>query len=1020
MSAPADAVAAADDLGGGDDLAMGSLATQGMRQSLEVETGTDDMIDTADSADDSGGAASPMAASGDVGDEPFEIVDFTTVSPFEKLVAKLEALLREWGLFGFSELSDALTTASGAVEYKGKMLTLSVVFGSPPGSLPVPPPEAEHFPRAMIGYMDPSDDFAYRVPDITRWFGTKDFAVLEPDDAVKDYAFAAELLSALTVAMDYAACTLPHFVPVDGSAKSAYIGYMAHGSAVLRMESSAVATVPPAAQHLDGLLAAFGALFAQRHLPPNVPRPPRPPGAAGDDASAPLVSIQYTFVRGPEWVAWRAKRAVAPGAAVPGRCGWGDGAPSLQLWGPGTDPLLGVYLFTTWPQFPHDTFVDSERYSDLQPRAAPMWTLRLERARESDGGLTAALHGALLTFRDAQTVLTLAELLPPPPPAIAAARRTPKPLINRIVAMAGASSSQLVSPSTVPSQIELGSLMRTLFQHRPNVAPQSPDPPLPPPLEALCGTGTFKAAPRGSLVADLAGAVLDYGVKGVAMVWEAFAAELRRAWEADEPLPGMPRLPALPSFCRHDVFSTPQAAAAAARGHVQVSLFPPNLHIETRASVLAQKTEMVAIAILTRKFYAHLADTAGIEYEVPVEYSVEGNASAAALDAGARDSADSDGDGFFDASDTPMPAVRRGALWPMEPRRELLHAAPGSGDAAIYVPLAPVHNFMTEDLMEELEELLFQLGTSPKAADQRAEMQSASLYADMCGFKAANPGAVVEDFVRWHSPRDFDEESRSLSVRFAGDAGDNLWLRLWDKAQPAPMWEQEPLFDCEKQAEHALAFLEHLSPALLVQLLLPCLWARAAEALFADARLAQLSYVSAAATTFAAVVKKCRKLFRKLDAVNAQAFEARAAYTANSGGSRSMRPGLMARAAELNAQGAVLEAQALAFLAAFSQLEADVALAASLLYKMGDADGMAALLDDVLVAEVGLVPTALRDPVLAVFEDNGAKAVAATREFIIRQRKALPWEGGLALGQRMYVALSGDAFRVATVQAHAE
>ncbi len=36
-------------------------------------------------------------------------------------------------------------------------------------------------------------------------------------------------------------------------------------------------------------------------------------------------------------------------------------------------------------------------------------------------------------------------------------------------------------------------------------------------------------------------------------------------------------------------------------------------------------------------------------------------------------------------------------------------------------------------------------------------MQSASLLSDMESFKAANPGAVLGDFVRWHSPRDWEE-----------------------------------------------------------------------------------------------------------------------------------------------------------------------------------------------------------------------------------------------------------------------
>ena len=40
----------------------------------------------------------------------------------------------------------------------------------------------------------------------------------------------------------------------------------------------------------------------------------------------------------------------------------------------------------------------------------------------------------------------------------------------------------------------------------------------------------------------------------------------------------------------------------------------------------------------------------------------------------------------------------------------------------------------------------------------RAKMQSAALLSDMESFKAANPGCTLGDFVRWHSPRDWEEK----------------------------------------------------------------------------------------------------------------------------------------------------------------------------------------------------------------------------------------------------------------------
>ncbi len=62
---------------------------------------------------------------------------------------------------------------------------------------------------------------------------------------------------------------------------------------------------------------------------------------------------------------------------------------------------------------------------------------------------------------------------------------------------------------------------------------------------------------------------------------------------------------------------------------------------------------------------------------------------------------------------------------------------------------------MTEDMMQEQQSVLAKLGTSEQAAKVRAKMQSSSLISDMQAFKAANPGCLLEDFVRWYSPRDW-------------------------------------------------------------------------------------------------------------------------------------------------------------------------------------------------------------------------------------------------------------------------
>ena len=90
---------------------------------------------------------------------------------------------------------------------------------------------------------------------------------------------------------------------------------------------------------------------------------------------------------------------------------------------------------------------------------------------------------------------------------------------------------------------------------------------------------------------------------------------------------------------------------------------------------------------------------------------------------------------------------------------------------------------------------MMQLGTDGAGAEIRAKMQSASLMSDMESFKAANPGCVLADFVRWHSPRDWSED-KGLSLRMRAEG--NIWSSLWETAASVPAKRQRRLFDDTK------------------------------------------------------------------------------------------------------------------------------------------------------------------------------------------------------------------------------
>uniref|UniRef100_A0A0B7ASM6 Rab3 GTPase-activating protein catalytic subunit n=1 Tax=Arion vulgaris TaxID=1028688 RepID=A0A0B7ASM6_9EUPU len=168
----------------------------------------------------------------------------------------------------------------------------------------------------------------------------------------------------------------------------------------------------------------------------------------------------------------------------------------------------------------------------------------------------------------------------------------------------------------------------------------------------------------------------------------------------------------------------------------------------------------------------------------------------------------------------------------------------------LYVPITQEPSPMTEDMLEEHAEVLAKLGSSAEGSQIRARMQSACLVSDMESFKAANPGCVLEDFVRWYSPRDYEldseddddggeTESRNIkmvsgkktSTASPSKRGHlsqrmqipgNMWVEAWQSAKFVPARRQKRLFDDTKEAEKVLHYLTSMKPAEVVLHLMPC------------------------------------------------------------------------------------------------------------------------------------------------------------------------------------------------------
>ncbi|GJQ84641.1 hypothetical protein Trydic_g12670 [Trypoxylus dichotomus] len=154
----------------------------------------------------------------------------------------------------------------------------------------------------------------------------------------------------------------------------------------------------------------------------------------------------------------------------------------------------------------------------------------------------------------------------------------------------------------------------------------------------------------------------------------------------------------------------------------------------------------------------------------------------------------------------------------------------------LYIPVTQEPVPKTEDQLEEDANVLLKLGSDAQGSELRARMMSASLLSDMESFKAANPGSILEDFIRWYSPRDWIEDGDDddggeldewgqrkgrLSSRML--ISDNTWLEMWDSAKPVPANRQKRLFDDTREAEKVLHFLDSRNLAQIAELILPVL-----------------------------------------------------------------------------------------------------------------------------------------------------------------------------------------------------
>ncbi|KAG4206758.1 hypothetical protein ERO13_A03G026800v2 [Gossypium hirsutum] len=313
----------------------------------------------------------------------------------------------------------------------------------------------------------------------------------------------------------------------------------------------------------------------------------------------------------------------------------------------------------------------------------------------------------------------------------------------------------------------------------------------------------------------------DLFLEAIAVLWIEFVQEIRWHWEESQPLPKI----------------------------------PANGSIDLATCLINQKLQMLAICIgkkreLNEEFEDCIGtkDDASANMEKMQEANKDGDESSSfharsqAFDE-KRDSLltpegfngsktveskfSANAQDVHSADKSTLDSIRRGSAGPVGSMKLLKLCQ------SLHAPFTQSAPLMTEDMHEERLRAIETFGFSFNFS---AQLERETLSSDMSAFKAANPGAVFEDFIRWYSPTDWENDeseakgpstdlTEGMNVdwppqgrlsRRMSESG-NFWRKIWDEAPILPASEQKPLLDPNREGEKILHYLETMQPHQLLE-----------------------------------------------------------------------------------------------------------------------------------------------------------------------------------------------------------
>ncbi|XP_012555264.2 rab3 GTPase-activating protein catalytic subunit isoform X1 [Hydra vulgaris] len=834
-----------------------------------------------------------MAAESDQDPDVFEIDDFTAASDWERFIYRIEEIIGPHGwkldknhkkqkLSQGSELHTLDLKENLQFNHRQFYLCYHKSHGEIQSSQEV---LLETLPQALHDSFDFNFDFLSRGHILNRCFGIKEFIVLLPASNEAQIEGESEmklLWSSLGIALSNLNCQTPIFIQVGPRNRSLFYGLCIGEGFRSSYETIHLKYTPHECNHIQGMIETFRSKLSCP-IQSNV-----------------IISVRFSYIIND----WPEEMWCQELPNIENEFEMQVGINSFEElpFGPLQEPVIDLMLAVTWPQLSSDMINDDAHFSDLDPMQAPHWSLKarfmdfcptllfeqvkalLHLCHHSSGYNTAQIlrtshrndQNNELTSEVSHVLDRLTKPAPSLSPLSMAVSRAamkaintnvidsplPEELLNKALNLLFP-DAHLMKEEACKLQASLSEQQRSLESDTQRLKDRYRH---------------LKGAPTDSLTLTLACCIMilnhSYGgMQAIAHLWHEFVRELRFRYENKILVPKLAQNPPNHNYCL--IHQKLQMLNCCILKHQQrmcldetlnksndlISQNKNEVQHNTPQHSTSQYNTPQKRSVSYKEFSQNSLSMDNSVNLTPHEFchnalnEVEPGSSVSPAtqhfksDTSESHESDSD-DEFFEVEESfaKVSTVsindvenfqflkREGVL--KETSMKLLET-----NEVLCIPITQESSPLTEDMLNEQQLLMEKLGTSAEASKSRVRMQCASLLADMEAFKAANPGCILPDFVRWHSPNDWllgpetdeeREELKKMTKERKDDSKDwsnkghlslrmrvpgNTWEEVWNTAKAVPARKQKRLFDDTKEAEKVLHFLTNLTlPEILLYL----------------------------------------------------------------------------------------------------------------------------------------------------------------------------------------------------------